>query len=560
MISKEPLSFRINNIINDEKVREINFNLSDFECGKFVKLNNYFCGLIDDDIFIYDDICDHASGKLNLVSECQAKCPIHGWSIDLASGVYSNGCKKEKIEYVKKNNIVTILEKFQVFPCIDTAGLTSKKIDFYFNSHASVTVNIGNISLTTDPWLIGPACAGGWWHSYIPDNNALKRLAKSNIIYISHNHSDHLHLETLLTAVDKDALIIIPNYESRSVESLLLENGYKNLLVIDFMKEVEVSSGSEKLKLIIVKSGDERDDSSLLIFTKDKKICFAVDTNRPNNWILPSCDILFSPFASGASCFPSCIDNFSDDEKIAISTKNKKTFLANHVKKLIDSTSPTYIVPYAGYFQEIGRDKYIKSVNIKNTIKDLSDFLSISYPNTLLINPTINNFFSLDNDLELSSVYKKPLYVLDEEYISRYLKDESKFVLTKSYLNKIGDELISSKFYDDLTVVLFFCDEIFESVDDLCISIDFSIKNRGYKILMTHDLEHLNGVMVDKTGNNYEFIKIRSGVFMKEAAKGFSLEDFTSGWNMRVFRYPNVYNFKFYNYFTDIHKIKVDVN
>jgi CMP-N-acetylneuraminate monooxygenase len=560
MTAKEHLSFRINNIIYDEQVSEIHFNLSDFERGKFVKLNNYFCGLIDDEIVIYDDICDHASGKLNLVSQCQAKCPIHGWTIDLASGLYSNGCTKEKIDYVKKNNMVTIFKKIPEFPHIDTVGLSSRKIDFYFNTHASVTVNIGNISLTTDPWLIGPACAGGWWHSYIPDDNALNRLANSNIIYISHNHSDHLHLETLLTAVDRGALIIIPNYESRSVENVLLENGYKNLLVIDFMSEVEVSWGREKIKLIIVKSGDERDDSSLLLFTEDKKIFFAVDTNRPNNWILPSCDILFTPFASGASCFPSCIDNFSDDEKIEISSKNKKTFLVNHVKKLIDATSPKYIVPYAGYFQEVGRDKYIKSVNIKNSIEDLSNFLSIYYPKTLLINPTKNNFFCLDEDLELSAAFKKPLYILDENYISKYLRDESKFIFTESYLYKIGDEFIESKYYDDLTIVLFFCNEMFEDISDLCISIDFSIKNRGYKVLKTTNVLHLYGDIAAKPGNNYEFIKIRRGVFMKEAAKGFSLEDLTSGWNMRIFRSPNVYNFKFYNYFTDVHKIMVDVN
>ena len=42
-----------------------------------------------DSIKIYDRLCDHNGGRLSLKDD-GASCPLHGWKLDLSSGVYVN--------------------------------------------------------------------------------------------------------------------------------------------------------------------------------------------------------------------------------------------------------------------------------------------------------------------------------------------------------------------------------------------------------------------------------------------------------------------------------------
>jgi hypothetical protein len=69
------------------------------------------------------------------------------------------------------------------------------------------------------------------------------------------------------------------------------------------LEKIEINSESCTIKAMLIKSGVERDDSSLLICAKDQTILFGLDTNMPNQWILPNLDPVFSPFAEGASRF-----------------------------------------------------------------------------------------------------------------------------------------------------------------------------------------------------------------------------------------------------------------
>ena len=54
-----------------------------------------------------------------------------------------------------------------------------------------------------------------------------------NIIYISHEHSDHLHEETLLK-FKKDTKICFPEFPNKRIGNVLKNLGFNNLLPLNF--------------------------------------------------------------------------------------------------------------------------------------------------------------------------------------------------------------------------------------------------------------------------------------------------------------------------------------
>ena len=75
----------------------------------------------------------------------------------------------------------------------------------------------------TDPWFFGPAFSNGWWLKKPPTFDIEKIINDIDIVYISHNHPDHLHIETL-AYVKKNTQIITPKFKSGSTAKLLKKN------------------------------------------------------------------------------------------------------------------------------------------------------------------------------------------------------------------------------------------------------------------------------------------------------------------------------------------------
>ena len=102
-----------------------------------------------------------------------------------------------------------------------------------------------------------------------------------------------------------------------------------------------------------------------------------------------------SSFASGASGFPLCFENISDEEKKKIINLNK-----NSAKKLnenlVSITQAKYFLPYAGFFVEsAARDSFIKEHNYKNTINDY-DYFESKYDMKILNVENFQNYHSKD--------------------------------------------------------------------------------------------------------------------------------------------------------------------
>ena len=190
--------------------------------------------------------------------------------------------------------------------------MKNKYIEVIHLGHAGIYISFEDFSLVIDPWLIGPAFMGGWWLNREPKKVYLDLLKKSEIIFISHNHPDHLHPETL-SYIDNNKTIITPDFKSRSSEKMLKSIGFKPTC-LDY-KDIYQFNDKE-IYFSILKSGDFRDDSGLYLNIHGFKILLSVDSNFLNSGILPEdIDLLATSFAAGASGFPFCFLDYDDSEK-----------------------------------------------------------------------------------------------------------------------------------------------------------------------------------------------------------------------------------------------------
>lgn len=523
----------------------------------FSESGDFIVGRVNGQWVAYDRICDHNGGLLCLdKGGFTATCHIHKWTLKLADAVYENKCRKRTLPVRELNGGLVISASIECFPAIETSELIDAPIQLSFNAHASVSLNCAGLHLTTDPWFVGSCFATGWWHAYPPSLEAIERLQHSNCIYISHNHPDHLHMPTLEAYVAKSQLFLIPAFDSGSVENLLRRYGYNNLIVADFLQEVKFQTVAGIVSVMLVRAGDGRDDSSLLVNTRDDSIFFGVDTNMPNRWVLPQVDVLFTPFAGGASGFPSRISNFTHERKTEIITANRASELTNHVDKLVKATRPAYVVPYAGYFTEAPRDKDVKSINQKNSAADLVSFVETNYPGVRGINPLNTPVFTLKNGkVETLKVFETPSYFLDDEYIARDMLCFTAGVpqVDINRLESLGRKLIASSFTDDLTVVFVATDDAFASTLSHALAVDFSAEHRGWRLVpVGGDDDGALAASLPGTSKNIEILRIRADIMAGAISRGLPLEDLSIGFQILMYRQPNVYNFKFWDHFTNV--------
>ena len=150
--------------------------------------------------WVIDRICDHNFGKLICDKQKMiAKCPMHDWKLNLSNLNYENiKLKKKTINFIENNKHILIpnKEKYLSFP--DNKNyLSDDDLIVRYISHATVLISFSGINMLTDPWLLGPAFSNGWWLKEPPKVNIEEVIKITDIIFISHNHPDHLHEETL---------------------------------------------------------------------------------------------------------------------------------------------------------------------------------------------------------------------------------------------------------------------------------------------------------------------------------------------------------------------------
>ncbi len=497
-----------------------------------------------DDVRFYDRICDHNGGNLITTPEEAGllRCPLHNWRFDPARGRYTNvNQTKEPLAFERDGQeyLVTIANRTLDWPTAPADG----DVSLTFLNHACFVVDIaGKLKFATDPWIFGSAFCDGWWLSEPSPDNAIERLEACDFIYISHNHPDHLHAETL-KKLSPRTRFVVPNFESQSVARYLNYLGFDVIDGCDFGEAFDFNVPG--FRLAMFKSGDFRDDSGLVLSYGDFKAVMAVDCNALNHFVLPrGTTLLASSFAGGASGFPLCFDNYGEAEKARITARNRSAIL-HAVDKYIEAAEPAFYVPYAGYFQEDKvRDEYVASRNRKNAVADVGRH--VSSRGTGFINPLESRRFTFRG----TEMVDKGSIPLDPTKIDRaawYEQSARRFGSVTD--REVEAYFMGARFTDDLKIYINLCDSDFNGIGQV-YAVDF----RGDEIAAKRiDRRPTLAEITRDDDTNRVILDIRAPAFGRIIREFLPWEDFMIGFQARVERWPNVYNSRMWYYFTNVY-------
>ncbi|WP_104730878.1 MBL fold metallo-hydrolase [Helicobacter felis] len=464
-------------------------------------------------------------------------CPKHSWKLDLNTLTYQNGSTKTPIDpttYTHKNNTLTLYKPSNLHNPFKPT--TRGNFSLRYHNHACVSLYGGGLHILTDPWLLGSAFLTGWWHAHPSSEQALQALQEADLIYISHNHPDHLSPQTL-ELVSKDTLIICANFDSKSTQKGLQNLGFKNVIPLDFKQIYQVS---ESAQLALLKSGDFRDDSGLYLCLEGHEIILSVDSNFLNQYILPqNLSLLCSAFAGGASGFPLCFENYSHAEQESILKRNLKgTFKG--VEDLMQVCRPKAYMPYAGMFKERAqRDKMIAQRNHKHCPKDYENLCNAVQARYLEPRPdTLYSFTS--NGTNQQEVPTTLLNLPEPEVEIQKLKETYHYDPIKliAYLKEAN--------YHDRQIVYFVpTNDDFSQELGAKVVADFSTQS-------FRTLEPEETMLEAKEGFKIMVLKMRAEILALVVARKLPFEDFSIGFHCRVWRNPNVYESAFWFHFTNV--------
>ena len=495
-----------------------------------------------DSVSCYSRRCDHNRGRLTLSAD-KAKCPLHGWQFDPATGNYDDVQvvkQKEPSEINPESQSLLIEQKITsiAFP---VKSPHESQLTVSFLEHACLLFSSKEFKFALDPWITGPSFISGWWTTHPPVKGWVDQLNSCDFIYISHNHPDHLN-PTTLSFIRKDIPLVVPDFPSKSTEMSLRNLGFTNIITLRCGNVYELDGTS--LVVSILKSGDFRDDSGIYFNYGDFSFLSTVDSNDLNSGILPaSPTILATSFAGGASGFPLCFDVFDDKEKRRILNRNKNAVHRTQVD-LVNEVSPRFYLPYAGFFKErSAMDAYIMNNNVKNTVEDYSKVLAC---NVIDIDENDELTFEGENLVARGRLPREVKVDDPEEWIALNL--ETLPALSEHQIIRYFER---SQFNDDLTLCLVPCDKEFK-VEGACYLCDFSGDKPSVTVLS--NLPEWNMLANSYiTTSRLLLVRVRSKALAYTLYNGLPWEDLSIGFQCRVNRNPNVYNSRFWSHFTNIY-------
>lgn len=226
------------------------------------------------------------------------------------------------------------------------------KVVHYGNACFSIMHN--GTHILCDPWIEGPAVAGGW-SKFPPSQTRMEDIKNIDYVYISHIHSDHCEEKTL-EKLPRDIPIIIMDLKPGFLEKMLRGRGFTNLIVVPEKTSHTVAPGL-KVEVFPASFGHicaNVIDSSILFDFGDRVVLNCND-NKPSEdlcrYIVDKyrhIDLAFVP-AGGGSGYPAMYENLSPEEK-AMHVKKTVENYADGFTKAVDILKPTVAVPVAGGF------------------------------------------------------------------------------------------------------------------------------------------------------------------------------------------------------------------
>ncbi len=547
---------RVGRLTRSEDRRTVRVSLSCLRDGLQTHPDGFLVLAVSDDAGalevrrVVPSACAHASGTLVPTAGGRARCANHGWELDVERCAYTNVQRSvRELDWVAEGDELVVSVPRSARSLED--GLRPRKnvpVEVRYLAHACVALEAGGLRIVVDPWLVGPCFLGGWWHAHAVPSDALTTLLGADAVFISHNHPDHLHEETL-ARLPRETLMLVPDFPSGSVARALRSLGFTR---VQALGEDEVFAVGDVLRLACLFAGDGRDDSGLYVAGAAADILLTVDANRLGGMALPAdIDLLLTSFASGASGFPVCFDVVSTARCEAIVNRNRHA-ARDAAASYVRATRARAWMPYAGYFTEADpRDASVRAQNAKNSPDDVADALKARFPGLQTISPLVYPRVAVvEHQVEVRGEASTPA---DATHSVGAWRASTRAAVGSLDEPRLEAFLRGAGFRDDLVLLIVATDDAFVPGVRPAWCVDFRDAAVVQRIAAADAFARLaEARAAERTSPRFLLLRAREDVLAHVVARDRPWEELTIGFQCRVDRYPDVYNSAFWEHFTNI--------
>ncbi len=218
--------------------------------------------------------------------------------------------------------------------------------------HAGFLIETHAGSILCDPWL-NPAYFASWFP--FPDNSTLDwdSLGQCDYLYVSHLHSDHFDAALLDTHVNKDAVVLLPDFPVPDLRNALQELGFHRFVETSDSVKHRLSGAQGDLDIMIIALRAPADgpigDSALAV-SDGVTTVFNMNDARPVDL-----DLLDAQFGhvdvhmlqySGAIWYPMVYD-MPARAKAAFGTQKRQRQM-DRARQYIAQVGASWVIPSAG--------------------------------------------------------------------------------------------------------------------------------------------------------------------------------------------------------------------
>ena len=510
---------------------------------RVIEGHKFFIYKDGNDIKIYDSVCPHQGATLHCDNKDLVYCKVHNWRFDAKSGESHNiqnaNLFTHKANIDKSGNIhidnyaLNAKQQTTTPPPPQTNKLANITINMH--AHACLEFIYNNFSLVCDPWIDGYAFFGAWRH--YPKPLVKAKDIKPNAIWISHEHSDHFHAQTLLS-FDKKIPIYIPAFANARLEKRLEDLGFLHIYSIPFGKRTKIN---DDFYITIYEPASLWNDAQALFEIGGFRILNINDAgiNHRIHREIKSLDCICAAFSPGASGYPATYTHLDREQKVDIYEKSRIATL-DMLVEVCRLYKARYFIPFASHFI-LNHPKHIEYMKIvrKNTIYNVLE--RFNKEDTEVIAMLAGDSFNVGDNKLIQHERNKNLYHTD--VIIQHIEDdfdEKQFL--EYYPNKneyVFDKKVALDYFVNLNKIpeMTFCEDLSVSVyPDSKLDLAFSfIVEKGWLQIQDEVIESPNLTM-----------KIPSEILMYICKNNESWDEATIGYWCEFSRNPDIYHTEFW--------------
>ena len=307
---------------------------------------SYFLVRAGDELRLLSSVCPHKGGIVQDAGD-HFQCPRHGWQFDYDTGTCLNAPTRSLSSFPVSERDGLLYARLPGRALRSGGGRPplASPLTFQLHAHACLEIRYRGFTLLTDPWLSGPSFFGSW-ALWPPPRVDVAKL-HPDAIWISHEHSDHFHPQTLVS-FDRSIPVYCPDFPNRRLPARLAELGFEDVRPMPFGETVELA---DDLTLTCFEPASMWNDTILLVEANGFRYLNLNDAGV-NHKIAPlvaPADLISSSFSPGASGYPGTWRHLAREEKLEIMERSRQGSL-DMLRDAVDVYGARYLLPFASFF------------------------------------------------------------------------------------------------------------------------------------------------------------------------------------------------------------------